>query len=136
MLVVATMNAVANVPDLYIERARTLGASRRQTYYRVIVPAAIPEMRSALLLAMGGGWSLAIVAEFLGYSSGLGYVADAAVQQTNTARLLIVAFIVAFYSLTTFFLLNEGFKKLVSWMPQQAPGKTDIEKLAGATQEA
>ncbi len=136
VLVVATMNAVANVPDLYIERARTLGASRRQTYYRVIVPAAIPEMRSALLLAMGGGWSLAIAAEFLGYSSGLGYLADAAVQQTNTARLLIVAFIVAFYSLTTFFLLNEGFKKLVSWMPQQAPGETDIEKLAGATQDA
>ena len=71
---------------------------------------------------MGGGWSLAIVAEFLGYTSGLGFLADAAVQETNTARLLIVAFIVAFYSLTTFFLLNEGFKKVVSWMPQQAPG--------------
>ena len=136
VLVVATMNAVANVPDLYIERARTLGASRRHTYYRVIVPASIPEMRSALLLAMGGGWSLAIAAEFLGYSSGLGYLADAAVQETNTARLLIVAFIVAFYSLTTFFLLNEGFKKLVSWMPQQAPGETDIEKVAGVGQGA
>ena len=136
VLVVATMNAVANVPDLYIERARTLGASRRHTYYRVIVPASIPEMRSALLLAMGGGWSLAIAAEFLGYSSGLGYLADAAVEQTNTARLLIVAFIVAAYSLTTFFLLNEGFKKLVSWMPQSAPGETDIEKVAGAAKEA
>ena len=136
VLVVATMNAVANVPDLYIERARTLGASRRQTYYRVIVPASIPEMRSALLLAMGGGWSLAIVAEFLGYTSGLGFLADAAVQETNTARLLIVAFIVAAYSLTTFFLVNEGFKKLVSWMPQQAPGETDIEKVAGAAREA
>ena len=136
VLVVATMNAVANVPDLYIERARTLGASRRHTYYRVIVPASIPEMRSALLLAMGGGWSLAIAAEFLGYSSGLGYLADAAVQETNTARLLIVAFVVAAYSLTTFFLLNEGFKKLVSWMPQSAPGETDIEKVAGAAKEA
>ncbi|MCY4621032.1 MAG: ABC transporter permease subunit [bacterium] len=136
VLVVATMNAVANVPDLYIERARTLGASRRHTYYRVIVPASIPEMRSALLLAMGGGWSLAIAAEFLGYSSGLGYLADAAVEQTNTARLLIVAFIVAAYSLTTFFLLNEGFKKLVSWMPQSAPGEADIEKVAGAAKEA
>ena len=132
VLVVATMNAVANVADLYIERARTLGASRRHTYYRVIVPASIPEMRSALLLAMGGGWSLAIAAEFLGYSSGLGYLADAAVQETNTARLLIVAFIVALYSLSTFFLLNEGFKKAVSWKPQPATGETDIEEVAGA----
>ena len=136
ILVVATMNAVANVPDRYIESARTLGASRRHTYYRVIVPGAIPELRSALLLSMGGGWSLAIAAEFLGYSSGLGYLADAAVQETNTARLLIVAFIVAAYSLTTFFLLNEGFKKLVSWMPQRATGKTDIGKVAGAAKGA
>ena len=132
ILVVATMNAVANVPDRYIESARTLGASRMRTYYRVIVPASIPELRTALLLAVGGSWSLAIVAEFLGFGSGLGHLADAAVQGTNTAQLLIVAFIVALYALTTFFLLNEGFKKLISWVPQRSTGKTDIRKVAGA----
>ena len=132
ILVVATMNAVGNVPDRYIESARTLGASRLHTYYRVIVPGSIPELRTALLLAMGGGWSLAIVAEFLGFSAGLGYIAQSAVKETNTARLLIVAFIVALYSLTTFFLLNEGFKKVVRWMPQRATGKTDIREVAGA----
>ena len=119
ILVVATMNAVANVPDRYIESARTLGASRLRTYYRVIVPASIPELRTAMLLAVGGSWSLAIVAEFLGFGSGLGHLADAAVQGTNTAQLLVVAFIVALYALTTFFLLNEGFKKLISWVPQR-----------------
>jgi len=132
ILVVATMNAVANVPDRYIESARTLGASRLHTYYKVIVPGSIPELRTAMLLSMGGSWSLAIVAEFLGFPSGLGYLADRAVQETNTARLLIVAFVVAFYSLTTFFFLNEGFKKAVGWMPQAAGGNTDIRKMAGA----
>ncbi len=126
------MNAVANVPDRYVESARTLGASRWHTYYRVVAPGSIPELCTALMLAMGGSWWLAIVAEFLGFSAGLGYLADAAVQETTTVRLLIVAFIVAFYSLTTFFLLNEGFKKVVSWMPQRAMGKTDIRKVAGA----
>ena len=132
ILVVATMNAVANVPDRYIERARTLGASRLHTYYRVIVPGSIPELRTAMLLAMGGSWSLAIVAEFLGFSAGLGYLANVAVQETNTARLLIVAFIVALYALTTFFLLNEGFKKVISWTPKRITSKTDIRKVAGA----
>ncbi len=136
ILVVATMNAVANVPDLYIERARTLGASRLHTYYKVIVPGSIPELRTAMLLSMGGSWSLAIVAEFLGFSAGLGYLADRAVQETNTARLLIVAFMVALYSLTTFFLLNEGFKKVISWMPRRATSKTDIRKVAGAARGA
>ena len=132
ILVVATMNAVANVPDRYIESARTLGASRLRTYYRVIVPASFPELRTAMLLALGGSWSLAIVAEFLGFGSGLGHLADAAVRGTNTAQLLIVAFIVALYSLTTFFLVNEGFKKMISWVPQRTTAKTDIRKVAGA----
>ena len=131
-MVVATMNSVANVPDRYIESARTLGASRPWTYYKVIVPGSIPELRTAMLLSMGGSWSLAIAAEFLGFPTGLGYMANVAVQETNTARLVIVGTIVAFYSLATFFLLNEGFKKAVSWMPQRTTGTTDISKVAGA----
>jgi len=132
MLVVATMNAVANVPDRFIESARTLGASRLRTYFKVIVPGAMPELRTALLLAGGLGWSLTIAAEFLGFPTGLGFMAAAAVQETNTARLVIVAIVVAFYSLLTFFLLNQMFNRMVSWMPQRVSGETDISKVAGA----
>ena len=132
MLVVATMNAVANVPDRYIESARTLGASRLRTYFKVIVPGAMPELRTALLLAGGLGWSLTIAAEFLGFPTGLGFMAAAAVQETNTARLVIVAIVVAFYSLLTFYLLNQMFNRMVSWMPQRVSGETDISKVAGA----
>lgn len=131
MLVVATMNSVANVPDRFIESARTLGASRPYTYFKVIVPGTMPELRTALLLSAGLGWSLTIAAEFLGFPTGLGYMASVAVQETNTARLVIVAVVVAFYSLVTFYLLNQMFNRLVSWMPQRT-GKTDISKVAGA----
>ena len=131
MLVVATMNSVANVPDRYIECARTLGASRPYTYFKVIVPGSMPELRTALLLSAGLGWSLTIAAEFLGFPTGLGYMASVAVQETNTARLVIVAVVVAFYSLLTFYFLNRGFNKLVSWMPQRT-GQTDISRVAGA----
>ena len=129
-LVVATMNSVANVPDRFIESARTLGASRPYTYLKVIVPGAMPELRTALLLSAGLGWSLTIAAEFLGFPTGLGHMASIAVQETNTARLVIVAVVVAFYSLLTFYMLNQMFNKLVSWMPQRT-GRTDISKVAG-----
>lgn len=131
-LVVATMNSVANVPDRYIESARTLGASRPYTYFKVIVPGSLPELRTALLLSAGLGWSLTIAAEFLGFPTGLGHMASIAVQETNTARLVIVAFVVACYSLLTFYLLNQMFNRLVSWMPRRVAGTTDISKVAGA----
>ena len=131
VLVVATMNSVSNVPDRYIESARTLGASRLRTYFKVIIPGSMPELRTALLLSAGLGWSLTIAAEFLGFPTGLGYMASIAVQETNTARLVVVAIVVAIYSLLTFYFLNEMFKKAVSWMPQRT-GQTDISKVAGA----
>ena len=131
-LVVATMNSVANVPDRFIESARTLGASRPYTYFKVIVPGSMPELRTALLLSAGLGWSLTIAAEFLGFPTGLGHMASIAVQETNTARLVIVAFVVACYSLLTFYMLNQMFNRLVSWMPQRAAGTTDISRVAGA----
>ena len=55
----------------------------------------------------------------------------AGVRETNTARLVIVAVVIAFYSLLTFYFLNRGFNKLVIWMPQRT-GQTDISKVAGA----
>ena len=130
-LVVATMNSVANVPDRYIESARTLGASRPYTYFRVIVPGSMPELRTALLLSTGLSWSLTIAAEFLGFPTGLGHMANSAVAEANTGGLMIIAVVVAFYSLLTFYFLNQAFNKMVSWMPQRT-GQTDISKVAGA----
>ena len=39
------VNAVKNVPQIYIDNARTLGASRLQIYRTVVLPAIFPEMR-------------------------------------------------------------------------------------------
>jgi ABC-type nitrate/sulfonate/bicarbonate transport system permease component len=130
-LVVASINSVANVPDRYVESARTLGASRLRTYLTVVVPGALPELRTALLLSAGLAWSLTIASGFLGFPSGLGYLANVAVENVNTARLVIVAFVVALYSLLTFFFLNKAFQRAVSWMPQLSTEKVDITKVAG-----
>lgn len=130
-LVVASMNSVANVPDRYIESARTLGASRLRTYLTVVVPGALPELRTALLLSAGLAWSLTIASGFLGFPSGLGYMANVAVENVNTARLVIVAFIVALYSLATFFFLNKAFERAVIWMPRRGSKDVDIAKVAG-----
>ena len=76
----------------------------------------MPELRTALLLAGGLGVVVDDRREFLGFPTGLGFMAASAVQETNTARLVIVAIVVAFYSLLTFYLLNQMFNRMVSWM--------------------
>jgi sulfonate transport system permease protein len=123
LLVVATMNAVANVPDLFIESARTLGASRLRTYLNVVIPATLPELRTALLLAAGLSWSLEIGAEYLGLNEGLGAILVTAEFFTNTGRMVIVAILVIIYALISFAILDRIAARALRWMPT-LQGKT------------
>jgi sulfonate transport system permease protein len=131
VLMVATINAVNNVPDRYIESARTLGASRLRTYLRVIVPAALPELRTSLLLAAGLSWSLTVGSEYIGLQDGLGKILAVAEFFTNTGRMIIVAVLITFYALLTFFVLDRLFRRLTSWVPTLDEGVA-VTTVAGA----
>jgi sulfonate transport system permease protein len=124
LLVIATINAVRNVPNAYAESSRTLGASRFQTYRRVVVPAALPELRTALLLAAGLSWSLAVGSEYIGLRTGLGSIMATAEATANTGRMIILAVLIVTYALITFAILDRVFTRMVHWRPraQQTPG--------------
>ena len=126
LLVVTTFTAVANVPKHYVESARTLGASRFQAYLYVIVPRALPELRTGLLLAAGLSWSMGVGAEYLGLQTGLGAIMATAVDQANTGRMIIVAIDIMVCSLITFWGLNKLFNRAVHWMPQSRSASSQV----------
>lgn len=131
LLVVATINSVANVPDRYIESARTLGASRFRTYRSIVVPASIPELRIGLMLAAGLSWSLTVGAEYIGATKGLGNILAVAEFTTNTGRMMIIAVVISVAALSTFFILNSMFNRLVQWMPK-APASARFDRVTPA----
>ena len=53
---------------------RTLGASKSQTFLKVVLPAGTPHMMSALKISVGMSWVGVIVGEYLVSKSGLGYL--------------------------------------------------------------
>jgi sulfonate transport system permease protein len=130
VLVVGTLNAVGNVPDRYLESARTLGASRLRTYMRVVVPGAMPELRTSLLLAAGLSWSLTVGSEYIGLRDGLGSIMAVAEYTTNTGRMIVVAIVVGLCALLTFGILDRLFSRLVIWMPRLDDG--GLAQVAGA----
>jgi ABC-type nitrate/sulfonate/bicarbonate transport system permease component len=132
LLVVATINAVRNVPNHYAESARTLGATRLQTYRRVVVPHALPELRTAMLLAAGLSWSLAVGSEYIGLRTGLGSIMATAEATANTGRMIIMAVLVIFFALLTFALLDLLFKRLVRWLPQGSGSAFRFGGMAGS----
>jgi nitrate/nitrite transport system permease protein len=56
---------VANVDKEYLDVAQTLGASRLRTIFKVIIPAALPNIVSGLRISMGIAWLVIVAAEML-----------------------------------------------------------------------
>ena len=69
---VNTVFGVANVSSDYLDVSKTLGASRLRTIFKVIIPAALPNIISGLRISMGISWLVIVAAEML-LGTGLGY---------------------------------------------------------------
>jgi sulfonate transport system permease protein len=114
-LFVVALTALANVPGSYAEYARSLGASRARTYLTVVLPAALPALRAGVLLALGFGWSMAIAAEFLGQSVGLGNIVDQAQEFGQTNTIALVGVFVMVYGALSYVLAARVFDHLIRW---------------------
>jgi NitT/TauT family transport system permease protein len=102
--------------DVY-RNAQTLGANRAQMAWHVLLPSALSWILSSLRTAVGFAMVAAIVGEYLGSTSGLGYIiaqSEGAFDQTGMMAGLVVlsAFVVAVASIVAWLE-----RRLLKWKP-------------------
>jgi ABC-type nitrate/sulfonate/bicarbonate transport system permease component len=73
-ILVNTIHGVEWVDKLYIEAALTLGTGPRAILWRIVVPAALPNIVTGLRLGLRNSWAGLVVAEMIGARSGVGYL--------------------------------------------------------------
>lgn len=93
VLGVTTLEAIRNVPTIYIRAALTLGANRRRIYSTVIVPYIIPHLIGAIRVAAAASWGLDVAAEFMGSQQGLGYLIILQQTYLRTAGIILLVII-------------------------------------------
>jgi ABC-type nitrate/sulfonate/bicarbonate transport system permease component len=69
-----TVHAVQRVDPLLLRAAASLGARRRQLFFRVILPAALPEILTGIRLGVALAFFVIVISEFIGAEQGLGYL--------------------------------------------------------------
>lgn len=75
------MSALAGVKSaqqVRIRAARSLGASRVQVLWWVILPGALPEILTGVRIGLGVGWSTLVAAELIAATRGLGFMVQSA----------------------------------------------------------
>ena len=73
-LVLATTIAACNINPIFFQVAANFRFSRRETLTKVIIPAILPDLLTALRLTLGVGWLVVVAAEMIAVRSGLGFL--------------------------------------------------------------
>jgi ABC-type nitrate/sulfonate/bicarbonate transport system permease component len=92
-----TTAAVLEVPERYVDTARTLGASRLQIILKVLVPLAAPAIFNSLRLLFGiafGYVMLAEVVKFGGDTGGLGDLINVSQRRGDREPILVVLVVI------------------------------------------
>ncbi len=105
----------ANVPIAYQRAAQSIGLTPTQTFFRVVLPSAIPQIFTGLKVGMALSWAVVVAAELAGAQSGLGYmISDAALTFRISAVFIGIALIGAI-GLMLNIAINLLETKLVHW---------------------
>lgn len=74
----ATLAGVRSVQQVRVRAAQSLGASRVQILWFVILPGALPDILTGLRIGLGVGWSTLVAAELIAATRGLGFMVQSA----------------------------------------------------------
>lgn len=107
-IILNTAMGVTSINSQWIKMALNQGANNTQLIRTIVIPHSVPHMITSLRLALGVAWIVLVPAEFLGVSSGLGYLINDARDTMEYDRLM--AMIIAIGILG--FVLDRMFQKL------------------------
>ena len=123
LLSLTTLEAVRNVPQIYVKAALTAGAERFRVYRTVVIPAITPHLIASVRLGAAYAWGLLVAAELAGSQQGLGYILISRVNYyLDTASAVLIVFI--FCSLAVLFDQSVRFAagRLTRWSPRARRG--------------
>jgi len=109
-----TAIGVLNVNPQWVRMAMNQGAGHIQLIRTIIIPHSIPYMLTSIRLALGIAWIVLVPAEFLGVSSGLGYLINDARDTMEYDRLMamIIAIGIIGYTLDR---ILQRIQRIFSW---------------------
>lgn len=112
------LSARAGVRSVAIEQihaAYSMGASRRQVIWHVIVPAALPEILTGMRIGIGFGWTTLVAAEMVAATAGLGFMVLSAAEFLVTEVVILGIIIIGMIAYAFDLVMRWLERTLVPW---------------------
>ncbi|MDH7799517.1 MULTISPECIES: ABC transporter permease [unclassified Beijerinckia] len=121
-IIIDTAAGLRSTPRELIQLAHSLKASPWQIFYKVQFPAALPFVLTGAKVAITLAVIGAVIGEFMGSSSGLGYLLLSATSQLNTPLAFAALFALSFLGLGVYAVVELVEVAIARWLPPRAAG--------------
>ena len=112
---VACASAVGRIKQEYILSAKTLGASKGQIFFQVVLPASAPDIFVGVRTAVGVGYTTLVSAEMIAATSGMGWMVMDAYNYLKTDIVFVGIIIMGITGIFIDFILKTLGNKIVFW---------------------
>jgi NitT/TauT family transport system permease protein len=109
------VEAVENVDEVYLQTATTLGATRGQLVWSVLVPGSLPAIGEALRVMNGIGWTYVILAEVINAQYGLGALITVAGKRSHIDQIFALVLVILVIGVVTDWIISRINKRLFFW---------------------
>ena len=110
-----TIEGIKYVDPVLIRAAASLGASERQIFWHVVLPAATPNIITGMRLAFGLSFFVIVAAEFIAADSGLGFLINDARTFFLVSNMLLGAAVIGIIGVLANVLLRRIEGRLLRW---------------------
>ncbi len=114
-VLINTIDGVRGADPVLVATARTFGASRLQTVWKVILPVAAPTIMTGLRIATAIALILTVISEMIGATSGIGYFILGSQRTLNVTQMYAGILVLALtgYGINRAFLLVD--ERVLGW---------------------
>lgn len=99
--------------------ALSLGASKSQIFWHVILPTALPHIITGIRIGLGVGWSTLVAAELVAADRGIGFMVQSAAQFLITDTVILGIIVIAIVAVSFELYLRWLQKQLSPWYSKQ-----------------
>jgi NitT/TauT family transport system permease protein len=112
-------DAVRYIPSDMINVAYTLGAKRRDVFFRVILPGVLPSILDSLRVSIASAWNYVVIAEIVAAQTGLGFRILQAQRYIHTDKVLFCILVIGLIGLITDWGIRRLTMIVVPWVEQK-----------------
>lgn len=114
-IVLNTLHGVEQTPEVLIRAAQSLGASRKNIFMHVVLPAALPSISAGLAIGMGVSWFSLLAGEIISGQYGIGYFTWDAYSLINYQDIVVGMLVIGFLGTASTAAIKLMTKPMLKW---------------------